>query len=162
MSDHVPPGTSTVTPYLCVRRRSAAIDWYVDVFGAVEDGPRYTDPDGRVGHASIRIGGAEIMLSDAYPDYGAVAPEEGAATATFAVQVFVPDADATVAAAERAGAVVQRPVADAFHGSRLGTLMDPFGVRWMVGTHVRDPGAEELTAAADRFARTGAEPGPLG
>ena len=79
MSDHVPPGTSAVTPYLCVRRCSAAIDWYVEVFGAVEDGPRYTDPDGRVGHASIRIGGAEIMLSDAYPDYGAVAPEAGSA-----------------------------------------------------------------------------------
>ena len=161
MSDHVPPGTSAVTPYLCVRRCSAAIDWYVEVFGAVEDGPRYTDPDGRVGHASIRIGGAEIMLSDAYPDYGAVAPEAGVGTATFAVQLFVPDADATVDAAERAGAHVQRSVSEAFHGSRMGTLMDPFGVRWMVGTHVRAPGADEITAAADRFARTGAEPGPL-
>ena len=48
-----------------------------------------------MGHASIRIGGAEIMLSDAYPDYGAVAPADGATTATFAVQLFVPDADAT-------------------------------------------------------------------
>ena len=120
MSDHVPPGTSAVTPYLCVRRCSAAIDWYVEVFGAVEDGPRYTDPDGRVGHASIRIGGAEIMLSDAYPDYGAVAPEAGVGTATFAVQLFVPDADATVDAAERAGAHVQRSVSEAFHGSRMG------------------------------------------
>jgi PhnB protein len=101
------------------------------------------------------------MLSDAYPDYGAVAPSDGAVTATFAIQLFVPDADATVAAAERAGAIVQRPVADAFHGSRMGTLMDPFGVRWMVATCVRDVGAEELAAAADRFARTGAEPGPL-
>lgn len=163
MSDtgYVPTGTSAVTPYVCVRRCSAAIDWYAEVFGAVEDGSRYTDPDGRVGHASIRIGGAEIMLSDAYPDYGAVAPEEGVATATFAVQVFVPDADATVAAAERAGAQVQRPVSEAFHGSRMGTVLDPFGVRWMIGTHVRDPGADELAAAAERFATTGAEPGPV-
>ena len=158
---HVPPGTSVVTPYLCVRRCSAAIDWYTEVFGAVEDGPRYPDPDGRVGHAEIRIGDARVMLSDAYPDYGAVAPEEGAATATFALQLFVPDVDATVAAAERAGAVVQRPVTEEFYGSRMGTLMDPFGVRWMVGTHVRAPGADEMAAAADRFARTGAEPGPL-
>jgi hypothetical protein len=43
----------------------------------------------------------------------------------------------------------------------MGTLIDPFGVRWMVGTHVRDVGGDELTDAADRFARTGAEPGPL-
>lgn len=163
MSDtgHVPPRTSVVTPYVCVRRCSAAIDWYADVFGAVEDGPRYTDPDGRVGHASIRIGDAEIMLSDAYPDHGAVAPQEGDATGTFALQLFVADADATVAAAKRAGAHVQRSVSEAFHGSRMGTLMDPFGVRWMIGTQVREPGSEELTAAADRFARAGAEPGPL-
>ena len=40
--------------------------------------------------------------------------------------------------------------------------MDPFGVRWMVGTHLRDVGSDELAAAADRFARSGAEPGPLG
>jgi PhnB protein len=158
---HVPPRTSAVTPYVCVRRCGAAIDWYAEVFGAVEDGPRYTDPDGRVGHAEIRIGGATVMLSDAYPDYGAVAPEDGVATATFALQLFVPDVDATVAAAERAGAQVQRPVSEAFHGSRMGTLMDPFGVRWMVGTHVRDPGTDELAAAAEQFATTGAEPGPL-
>jgi PhnB protein len=161
MSEHEPSRTSAVTPYVCVRRCSAAIDWYAEVFGAVEDGPRYTDPDGRVGHASIRIDGAEIMLSDAYPDYGAVAPEDGAVATTFALQVHVPDADATVAAAERAGAVVERPVAEAFHGSRMGTLTDPFGVRWMVGTYVRDVGTDELAAAADRFARTGADPGPL-
>ena len=46
-TNHLPPGTSAVTPYVCVRRCSAAIDWYAAVFGAVEDGPRYTDPDGR-------------------------------------------------------------------------------------------------------------------
>ena len=156
------PGASAVTPYICPRGCAAAIDWYVEIFGAVEEAPRYTDPDGRVGHASIGIGGAEIMLSDAYPDYGAVAPEEGATTATFALQVFVPDADATVAAAERAGAQVQRPVEEAFHGSRMGTLLDPFGVRWMVGTFVHEVGTDEPAAAADRFARTGAETGPLG
>jgi PhnB protein len=161
MSSHVPPGTSVVTPYVCVRRCSAAIDWYGDVFGAVEEEPRYTDPDGRVGHASIRIGDAQVMLSDAYPDHGAVAPGEGVTTATFALQIYVPDADTTVADAERAGAVVQRPVAEQFHGSRMGTLMDPFGVRWMVGTHVRDVDADTTAAAAERFAATGAEPGPL-
>lgn len=150
-----------VTPYVCVRRCAAAIDWYVEVFGAVEEGPRFTDPDGRVGHASIRIGGAEIMLSDAYPDYGAVAPEEGATATTFALQVHVPDADATVAAAQRAGADVQRPVTEEFHGSRAGTVIDPFGVRWMVCTRVRDVGTDDLAASAEQFARTGAEPGPL-
>ena len=101
------------------------------------------------------------MLSDAYPDYGAVAPADGA-TATFAVQLFVPDADATVAAAERAGAQVQRPVSEAFHGSRMGTVLDPFGVRWMIGTHVRDV-SETETALLRTTSRSAApEASPAG
>ena len=157
----VPAPAGVVTPYVCVRQCAAAIDWYVEVFGAMEEGPRFTDPDGRVGHAAIRIGGAHVMLSDAYPDYGAVAPAEGAPATTFALQLEVPDADATVAAAERAGAVVQRPVTEEFHGSRTGTVLDPFGVRWMVCTQVWNVGTDDLAASAEEFAEKGAQAGPL-
>lgn len=101
---------STLTPYVCPRRCAAAIDWYVAVLDAVEVGQRYVDPDGRVGHAEIIIGSARLMLSDEYPDYGAVAPLQGSTTATFALQFQVPDADATVAKTQTAGAIVQRPV----------------------------------------------------
>ncbi len=47
------------------------------------------------------------------------------------------------------------------HGSRQGTMMDPFGVRWMVATHLRDVSAEELSKAAAEFSETGAERGPV-
>ncbi len=30
----------------------------------------------------------------------------------------------------------------------MGTLVDPFGVRWMVATHVRDVSEEDLAKAA--------------
>ncbi len=76
--NHIPSGTtSAITTYICVREAAKAIDWYVDVFGATEEGDRYVDADGRIGHASINIDGAQIMLSDAYPDYGSVSPEPG-------------------------------------------------------------------------------------
>ena len=39
-------------------------------------------------------------------------------------------------------------------GSRGGTLRDPFGHRWMVGTHVREVAAEEYAKARDDFSRT--------
>lgn len=159
---HVPPGAQPLNAYICPRDAGRAIDWYCDIFGAEENVDRYVDPDGRVGHAEINIGGVDLMISDAYPDFGAVAPEPGNTTATFALNVYVPDADATMRAAVDAGATVQRPVEDQFHGSRVGTMIDPFGVRWMIATHVRDVSAEELAAAVEAFAETGADPGPIG
>lgn len=152
---------STLTPYVCPRRCAAAIDWYVAVLDAVEVGQRYVDPDGRVGHAEIIIGSARLMLSDEYPDYGAVAPLQGSTTATFALQFQVPDADATVAKTQTAGAIVQRPVEEQTAGHRMGTIMDPFGLRWMISTRVRDVSAEELAAEASEFSRHGASTGPL-
>lgn len=156
---HVPAGYTPVTPYICPRDAATAIDWYVDVLGATESGQRYVDDDGRIGHAEIRIDGSPIMVSDAYPDYGAVAPDRGNTAATFALHVYVADADVTVAAARKAGANVQRPVEGQGHGSRMGTMIDPFGVRWMVATHVRDLSPDEQDRQAREF--SGAEPGPV-
>lgn len=159
----VPPGSQVLTPYICPRDAARAIDWYVEIFGAVESGSRFVDPSGRVGHAEVLLGDAQLMLSDAYPDYGAVAPEEGNQTATFALQLYVPDVDEVTARAEAAGAVIQRPPADqAAEGFRQATLVDPFGVRWMIATHRRTVSAEDLAAAAAAYAVTGHEPGPLG
>ena len=157
---YVPTGTAVLTAYVCPRRCADAIAWYAEIFGAVEEGQRYVDPDGRIGHAQIRFGngelGSSLMLSDSYPDYHAVAPEEGNTTATFTLQLYVPDADGTVAAAEAAGAVVQRPVEEQFYGARMGTILDPFGLRWMISTHLRDVSEAETAAAADDFAEHGA------
>ena len=57
-----------------------------------------------------------------------------------------------MAAAERAGAVVQRPAEEQFYGSRMGTMIDPFGVRWMVATHVHEVDQSDLALAVDDFA----------
>jgi len=158
---YVPEGSPVLTPYVCPRDAARAIDWYIEVFGAVETGERFVADDGRIGHADLSIDGARLMISDAYPDYGAVAPEAGNVVATFALQLFVPDADATVAKAAARGAVVQRPVEEQFHGARLGTLVDPFGVRWMISTHVRDVSPEEMKKEMEKFATEGAPKGPI-
>lgn len=158
---HVPPGGQVLTPYICPRDAGAALDWYREILGAEETSERFVDPDGKIGHAEIEIGGATVMVSDAYPGYGAVAPAEGNTTATFALSLYVPDADATVAAAAEAGATVQRPVEEQFYGSRMGTIVDPFGVRWMIATHVRDVDRTEIAAAATEFADTGAPTGQV-
>lgn len=157
----VPPDGQLLTPYICPREAAAAIAWYAEIFGAVETIDRFVDPDGRVGHAGLSIGGAHLMVSDAYPDFGAAAPVDGNVTATFALNLYVPDVDDTVRRAAAAGAVVQRPPEDESHGSRQATLVDPFGVRWMLATHLRTISTEEMGAAATSFGETGSESGPV-
>jgi PhnB protein len=157
---YVPSWGGLLTPYVCPRDCADAIAWYVDVLGATEVGERYVEPSGKVGHAVLEIDGAQLMLSDGFPDYGCEAPPPGNVTATFALNLYVPDADATVARAAAAGAVVQRPVEEQFYGSRMGTIVDPYGIRWMVATHVKDVGQETLDQAARDY--DGADPGPVG
>jgi len=56
----------------------------------------------------------------------------------------VPDVDAAFARAIAAGGTVKRPVANQFYGDRTGTLADPFGHVWSIGTHVEDVAPEEM------------------
>jgi PhnB protein len=153
---HIPADAQVLTPYICPRNAAAAVDWYVKVLGAVEPSCRFIDKDGRVGHTEILLDGARIMVSDAYPEHGTNAPEAGNVSSSFALNLYVPDADATVAAAEAAGATVQQRVKEQFYGARVGTMIDPFGVRWMICTHVRDVSADEMAKAVQGFAESGA------
>lgn len=147
----VPPKGHLLTPYICCREAARAIEWYREIFGAVLTWEPFVDNDGRIGHAEIAIDGEAIMLSDGYPEVGVVAAEPSRLP-TYSLSLYVPDVDETVAAAERAGATVQRPVEEQVHGSRMGVIVDPFGVRWMIATHVREVPDEELDAARREFA----------
>ncbi len=148
---YVPPKGRVLTPYLCCRDAAKAIEWYSEVFGARLTWDPFLGPDGRVGHAELEIDGAVFMLSDAYPDAGVAAPAPGQLP-TYAMNLFLPDVDATVAAAEKAGATVETQPADAFHGARQATVIDPFGVRWMLSTHLRQVSEEDFQAARADFA----------
>ncbi|MFD0739971.1 VOC family protein [Lysobacter koreensis] len=142
----IPDGYHAVTPYLIVDDANAAIDFYARAFGAQE---LYrlpmTDKDGvaKVGHAEIRIGDCNLMLSDEWPDMQALGPKaRGGATASFVI--YGDDADAAFERAVKAGARVDRPVQDQFWGDRMGTVVDPFGHKWTLGTHVEDVSPEEM------------------
>jgi len=45
---------------------------------------------------------------------------------------------------DAARATVRRPVADQFYGDRMGTLVDPYGHVWSIGTHREDVSVEEM------------------
>lgn len=142
----IPEGYHTVTPYLTVRNASAALDFYKQAFGADETF-RMADTSGKIGHAEIRLGDSAIMLSDEFPDMGAVGPETIGGT-TFMLHVYVKNVDALVERAVKAGAKLERPVADQFYGDRAGLLRDPFGHKWWISTHVEDVAPEEIERRA--------------
>ncbi len=122
-----------VSAYLNVKGAEKALAFYTDAFGAVER-YRLTDPsDGKIGHAEMNLGGHIIMLSDEYPDFGALGPQ-ALGGSPVKMYLLVEDVDAFFERATGAGATVVRAVKDEFHGYRSGLLSDPFGHAWHVAT----------------------------
>ena len=138
----IPAGMTAVTPHLVCADAAGAIEFYKKAFGAVEES-RLPGPGGKVMHALIRIGGAAIMLVDEAPEWGMLGPK-ALKGSPVTIHLYVDDTDAFVARAVKAGAKVTMPVTDMFWGDRYGTLEDPFGHRWSVGTHVRDVSPAEM------------------
>lgn len=139
-----------LTPYLTAHDCAAAIAFYADAFGAVETGARFTDPEGRIGHAEISIGGATIFLSDEYPDFGARSPRSLGGS-TVALHIRVADADETARRLVAAGAEVLRALEAQADGERRGTFLDPFGYRSMVGEKVEEVSKEKLRERTTGF-----------
>jgi PhnB protein len=148
---YVPPIGRVLTPYLCCRDAAKAIEWYGEVLGAKLVWDPFVGPDGRIGHAELEVDGAVFMVSDAYPEQGVHSPPEDQPP-TYGMSLYVPDVDATTAAAEKAGAKVEKAPVDMFHGSRQSTVLDPFGIRWVLATHLREVGMETFDAARAGFA----------
>lgn len=142
MASPTPPVIRDLYPYLRVRDARAAIEFYANAFGAVERF-RLSEPNGRVGHAEVVIGPAIVMLSDEYPEHGILAPQPGDRT-TVSIHLHVEDVDAVFERAVTAGASVVRPLADAFYGERGGTLRDPFGHEWLLGSQIEQVAPEEM------------------
>lgn len=138
----IPDDYRGATPYLCVKNAGQAIDFYVRAFGAKET-VRIKQPDGRIGHAEVRIGAAPIMLADEFPDMHVRSPQSLGGTPVN-ILVYVEDVDARVKQAVAAGATLTRPVENQFYGDRVGQLKDPFGHSWTLATRVEDLSLEEI------------------
>lgn len=143
MTQPNPDGYPLLCPSLTVSDADAAIDFYVELFGATER-VRLVMPDGRVGHAEISLGdGAVVMLNDEFPDVPALAPTTVGGTSV-AMNLYVSDVDAVFAKAIELGASALREPADQFYGDRTGQFFDPWGHRWSVQTRLEDVSDEEM------------------
>lgn len=138
----IPLGYHAVTPYLMVKGGVEALEFYKKAFGAKEL-LRIPGPDGKIMHAEFKIGDSIIMMADEFPEMGAVSPMTLKGSPV-GIHLYVEKVDDVFAQAVAAGAKVERPLQNQFYGDRSGALVDPFGHKWHVATHVEDVSEEEL------------------
>jgi PhnB protein len=142
MVQAIPAGYTGVTAYLIIRNANRALEFYHKAFGATEV-LRLPGPDGKIGHAEIRIGDSHVMLADENVEMGHRSPE-ALGGSPVSLMFYVEDVDARVAQALAAGATIKYPIKDQFYGDRSGSVTDPFGYVWTIATHTEDIAPEEM------------------
>jgi PhnB protein len=144
----VPKGYHTITPSLTCRDAAKAIDFYKKAFGAQEL-MRMPSPDGKIGHAEIKIGDSMVFVSDEFP--GRTAAPSPTATPSSSLFLYVEDVDTVFNRAVSAGAKSTMPLQDMFWGDRFGNVVDPFGHQWGLATHIEDVAPDEMERRAASF-----------
>ena len=139
---YIPKGYNSITPYLIIKGAAEAIEYYKNVFGATEV-MRMAQPDGRIGHAELKVGDSHIMLADEFPEMEHRGPLS-LGSSPVSMLLYVEDVDGTVQRAVAAGAKILKPVQDQFYGDRSGFIRDPFGHLWGVATHKEDVSPQEM------------------
>ncbi|MDB4977099.1 MAG: Glyoxalase/bleomycin resistance protein/dioxygenase [Myxococcaceae bacterium] len=145
----IPADRTYATPYLIVRDAAKALEFYQRAFRATET-VRMAQPDGKIVHAELSIGKAQLMLADEFPGMGYVGPQTLGGTSV-SMHIYVEDVDAFVKHAEAEGAKVLRPVSDQFYGDRMGALEDPFGHRWSFSSRIEELTHEQMQERAAQY-----------
>jgi PhnB protein len=121
----------SVQAQLAVRRGRAALDFYKNAFGAVEEHRVGGTDEHESVVAQLTVGNASFWVSDESPEHANFSPETlGGGTAK--MLLIVDDPAAAVDRAVAAGATEIYPVGEQ-HGWLLGRIEDPFGHHWEIG-----------------------------
>lgn len=137
----IPEGYPRVSPYLVVDGAAEAIAFYTSALGASER-MRMPGPDGRIAHAEIGFGDSIVMLADT-SDQSGPGPKQLGGTPV-SVMLYCEDVDALYKAALESGAQSEMEPQDQFYGDRSAGIVDPWGHRWHLSTHVEDVSDEEM------------------
>lgn len=134
-TDSVPDGYASITPSLVVDGAEQLIEFMEKAFGGEE---RLNMPrdDGKVMHAEVRIGNSVVMVGDTMPEFPAVQ--------NASLHLYVGDVDAVYRQALEAGATSVMEPTLMFYGDRTATVLDSWGTRWAIATHVEDVSEEEM------------------
>ena len=143
--------TNAFIPHLVVNDGAAACEYYKAALGASVQSCVPMKGDKRVLHASLSVGEAVFFLNDDFPEFcgGKSRTPQALGGTAVTIHLCVPDCDAAMAKAAKAGATITMPAMDAFWGDRYGKVVDPFGHEWSFST----PLSPERAAAAAEEAK---------
>ncbi|MFE6615369.1 VOC family protein [Amycolatopsis sp. NPDC057786] len=129
MSNPIPDGYHSVTPWIISRDTAGVIDFLKRVFDAEPIGDPVYVEGGKIGHAEVRIGDSVVMLFDSR-DHWVDTPAY--------LRLYVEDSIETQRRAIEAGAKEVTKQTELFFGDRVGRVLDPFGNLWWIQTRVVD------------------------
>ncbi|MFD5092268.1 VOC family protein [Amycolatopsis thailandensis] len=129
MSNPIPDGYNSVTPWIISRDSAGVIDFLKRVFDAEPMGEPVYVEGGKIGHAEVRIGDSVVMLFDAQDDW--------IETPAY-LRLYVEDSVETQRRAIEAGAKEVTRQTELFFGDRVGRVLDPFGNLWWIQTRLVD------------------------
>ncbi|WP_426571281.1 VOC family protein [Aquihabitans sp. McL0605] len=146
----IPDNYPRLAPYVAVKGADDAIAFYRDVFGFEQRGDVMRSPDGRVGHAELLLGDSVLMLADEWPEVGNLGPLTVGGSPV-QLSIYVDDVDAVYDKAIAGGATSVRAPEDQFYGDRMAGVIDPFGHRWSLGSHIEDVDDDEMARRAQEM-----------
>lgn len=141
-----PKDIQPLVPYLYVPDAAKALDFYAQALGASERVRMEIPGTKKVMHGEMTIGGNVFMLGEANQQRGSSTPQQLGGNHS-CLMVYVPDVDAAMARATKAGCETTMPAEDMFWGDRMGAIKDPFGHAWMLATHQREVTPAEMEKA---------------
>ncbi len=117
-------------PQLFIESGIRDISFYINGLGAVEL-RRFANDDGSIHVVELSIDGAIFHLHEESPQKGSFDPVKNNGI-TAIIGLFVPDVDAVMKRAIKAGATEISPAQDYEYGYRQGEIKDPFGHHWLI------------------------------
>lgn len=116
-----------ITPYLYYEDLGGALKFLSKVFGFRKCGQTSKDPDGKLNHASMKLGEGIIMMGCPGPKYK---NPKRLKQATQNLYINVDNVDKLFIRARKAGATILEEPVDTFYGHRRFGAEDPEGHQW--------------------------------
>ena len=122
--------TTFFAPQLFINNGVTDISFYANAFGATEN-LRFNNDDGSLHVAELAFNGCIFHLHEVTANTYRFSPQKHNGITTL-IGLFVPDVDAVMGNAIKAGAVEIDPAKDYEYGYRQGIIKDPFGHQWLI------------------------------
>lgn len=133
MTDAIPKGYGTITPYLLVKGVPVPLEFMRKAFDAVILKTERRE-DGSVMHAEVRVGTSMLMAGEASASFVPMPAS---------IYLYVQDCDAVYHRALGAGGSSVFRISNLPSGERYGGVKDASGNVWWIATHVEDVSDEE-------------------